>query len=655
MRLPMVQSHHTTYRYVQSDARSPHHKCASYVPGECAPVCGCVLLCVFVCSCRFISKFTQQQVPKPIEDLVDEIRQFLDDTSLVIERHPLWRTASDEETMIAAEALERYTMHKVHKCVYSPSREDDARRDREFVQQLESLSFITPNLLDIPLSGPTCEAGWEVASNQLKKMESCKSPRDKVTCVMNLFTVLCKLLVDVGSGNAAGADDLMPNVIYIILRAKPAHWFSDVRYIQRFRHPGRLSSEAGYYMTQMMGAVAFLEKVEARHLSLTEAEFQKAKRGEFTPPTRPPQEKKRSRKSSPSTEDETPVGPSSTTGTTASEDVQAAQASAEPTTEVPELSKQEFIKRLSSCSTSSVNSTSSNRSSTHSASSSPAVSRRHRSDSNKGNHLSNSGTPSSTSPAMAARHVITPTRQKSSTGSEADVRDGVTPTASALPTEGSNDAYSIAIAASVSASDRAAEAAIRKVSTLAPDLDPSNPMSMLSPLTSVTGSPVPEAGIVERFLNCKFKEMTVGDMTELLKNYRILVHKYSTLRAQMATVSATSTQARLLEAQRCAAANGGGGGGGEAGVAAGSTVSSATTPAAAVARQQSSSSRLSSTLSPVSSASSSSSSSANQSMPINARSSAGGGSNGSTSDPSRESAPAGGDAVFISNPAAMLN
>lgn len=45
------------------------------------------------------------------------------------------------------------------------------------------------------------------------------------------------------------------------------------RYINRFRNPDQLQSEGGYYLTNLMGAIAFIESLEAKSLSVTQEEF----------------------------------------------------------------------------------------------------------------------------------------------------------------------------------------------------------------------------------------------------------------------------------------------------------------------------------------------------------------------------------------------
>eukprot|EP00118_Oscarella_pearsei_P004156 m.17282 g.17282 ORF g.17282 m.17282 type:complete len:394 (+) comp27418_c0_seq2:144-1325(+) len=223
---------------------------------------------------KFISNFAKDShKPLPTEQRVAEVRQFLEETSAAISRHNLWRGLGADELDIATEGLERYVMHKVHEVAYCPPREDDQRKDCEFAYKVRSLGFVTAQHLDVWF-GQYTDLALKMASGELQQMSSYKSPRDKVTAVMNCCTVICNLLKDGSKGHTRGADDILPLLILVLIRTKPSTWWSDFRYIQRYRNPSKLSSEEGYYLTQMSGAVQFIEKANAHSFNdMTEEEF----------------------------------------------------------------------------------------------------------------------------------------------------------------------------------------------------------------------------------------------------------------------------------------------------------------------------------------------------------------------------------------------
>jgi len=80
-------------------------------------------------------------------------------------------------------------------------------------------------------------------------------------------------LIRRSEGNSKGADTFLPILIYVVLRSNPPNLVSNVQYISRFRNPEKLQAEAGYYLASLMGAISFIENLEASSLSISLEEF----------------------------------------------------------------------------------------------------------------------------------------------------------------------------------------------------------------------------------------------------------------------------------------------------------------------------------------------------------------------------------------------
>nr|CAD1837554.1 unnamed protein product [Ananas comosus var. bracteatus] len=66
-----------------------------------------------------------------------------------------------------------------------------------------------------------------------------KAPRDKLVCILNCCKVINNLLLNVfiaSDENPPGADEFLPVLIYVIIKANPPQLHSNLLYIQRYRH-----------------------------------------------------------------------------------------------------------------------------------------------------------------------------------------------------------------------------------------------------------------------------------------------------------------------------------------------------------------------------------------------------------------------------------
>eukprot|EP00658_Telonema_sp_P-2_P031377 TRINITY_DN2348_c0_g1_i2.p1 TRINITY_DN2348_c0_g1~~TRINITY_DN2348_c0_g1_i2.p1 ORF type:complete len:488 (+),score=119.52 TRINITY_DN2348_c0_g1_i2:88-1551(+) len=212
----------------------------------------------------FIENFQKRP---PQEDLHLSVRAFLDQMEGVLQRHPLWEGASQEEFENAREGLEKLLMTRIHSRAFKPDA-SYSRRDEELSARLALLgSFVTLEHLDIAENLHN-EVSHILAQKELQKIVQYKAPRDKMVCILNCCKVISNLLTHAREGQPYGADEFLPLLIYIVLKANPDDLHSNMQYITNYRHPSRMASEPGYFFTQLVSAVHFLENVQSSSLSI---------------------------------------------------------------------------------------------------------------------------------------------------------------------------------------------------------------------------------------------------------------------------------------------------------------------------------------------------------------------------------------------------
>ncbi|KAF5770800.1 putative VPS9 domain, RABX5, catalytic core helical domain-containing protein [Helianthus annuus] len=223
----------------------------------------------------FIVSFSNNP-PDPERDSA-AVQEFLTNMETAFRAHPLWAGRSEEELDSAGEGLEKYIMTKLYTRVFA-SHPDDVKVDDELYEKLALVQqFIRPEHLDIQ---PTYqnETSWLLAQKELQKINLYKAPRDKLVCILSCCKVISNLLFNASTDaneSLPGADEFLPVLIYVTIKANPPQLHSNLLYIQRYRRESRLVGEAAYFFTNMLSAESFVMNINGESLSMDETEFQK--------------------------------------------------------------------------------------------------------------------------------------------------------------------------------------------------------------------------------------------------------------------------------------------------------------------------------------------------------------------------------------------
>ncbi|KAK8538721.1 hypothetical protein V6N13_009096 [Hibiscus sabdariffa] len=221
---------------------------------------------------RFIVSFSNN-APDPERDSA-AVQAFFANMEVAFGAHPLWAGCSEEELDSAGEGLEKYVMTKLFTRVFA-SLPDDVKHDEQLSEKMSLVQqFIRPENLDIK---PTFqnETSWLLAQKELQKINMYKAPRDKLVCILNCCKIINNLLLNASNENPPGADDFLPVLIYVTIKANPPQLHSNLLYIQRYRRQSGLVSEAAYFFTNMLPVEAFISNIDAKSLSMEETEFEK--------------------------------------------------------------------------------------------------------------------------------------------------------------------------------------------------------------------------------------------------------------------------------------------------------------------------------------------------------------------------------------------
>ncbi|XP_010897260.2 RAB guanine nucleotide exchange factor (GEF) 1, like [Esox lucius] len=192
---------------------------------------------------------------------------------------------SPERVESVMDEVERYMMTRLYEEVFCPETTDDEKKDLAVQKRIRALHWVTIEMLCVPVDEEIPEVSDNVvkAITDVIEMDSKRVPRDKLSCVTRCSKHIFNA-IKTTKKEAASADDFLPTLIYIVLKANPPRLQSNIQYITRFCNPSRLmSGEDGYYFTNLCCAVAFIEKLDGQSLNLSTEEFELYMSGQVSP------------------------------------------------------------------------------------------------------------------------------------------------------------------------------------------------------------------------------------------------------------------------------------------------------------------------------------------------------------------------------------
>ncbi|KAM3961799.1 rabaptin-5-associated exchange factor for Rab5 isoform 2-T2 [Aphomia sociella] len=162
-------------------------------------------------------------------------------------------------------------LHELPSVVFSPIGTDDERADRAMSERIQQLSWVGEKHLECKLdrNNASCRQILYKAISELLGVDSAPSPGGKLRQVRRCCRHVLALC-----GAPASADDLLPALIFTVLKANPPRLVSNINFVTRFCNAQRLmTGEGGYYFTNLCCAVSFIENLTAESLNMDKKEF----------------------------------------------------------------------------------------------------------------------------------------------------------------------------------------------------------------------------------------------------------------------------------------------------------------------------------------------------------------------------------------------
>ncbi|XP_014298112.1 GTPase-activating protein and VPS9 domain-containing protein 1 [Microplitis demolitor] len=210
---------------------------------------------------RFCDEFQKLKMADEKQDLLEN---FLSKVHDEMDNDPIWQVASENQLDLANMVVERTVMARVYHNALYPNGDGDIYRDQLLHDHIKKLSkIITPNHKDLRI--PKIyhyECPWPWAQAELAMISAYKTPRDKLQCVFRCTTTIMNLLSMASERGIPAADDLIPVLVYVIIKANPPSLLSTVQYVDSFYGNNRLEGEDQYWWTQFCSAIEFIKTMD---------------------------------------------------------------------------------------------------------------------------------------------------------------------------------------------------------------------------------------------------------------------------------------------------------------------------------------------------------------------------------------------------------
>ena len=172
-----------------------------------------------------------------------------------INKSKIFTGDTEDEKKIAIEWIEDHILKQLYKNFF-PS--EPIERDKEFCQKTQQLSTITPQELGVK---KVYVNELEIAVKSISKIDLGKSIYEKIKCIAAAYnTINNTLKLSTGKDEGGGADDFCPIFQYLIIKAHPQRFFSNINYIKSTLNPSKHQGRYGFLMSQLEFAAEFITK-----------------------------------------------------------------------------------------------------------------------------------------------------------------------------------------------------------------------------------------------------------------------------------------------------------------------------------------------------------------------------------------------------------
>ena len=204
--------------------------------------------------------------------LVDTINVYFKELKNAIKNDILLSKLTIEEFYQVLYGLENYILKKLYQKFY-PTKQ--SKVDKFIYKKCSKLSFIKPdNIIKDKKFKNLNENLLKISIEYVKEMDNNKTPMDKINCFGKAMNFLSNSM-EFNSGKADfGVDDLLPLLIYIVIKAKPERLDTNYNYCLLYLNKDLNKRQYGSILTQIGLITNIIKKMKYTDLNnVTKEQF----------------------------------------------------------------------------------------------------------------------------------------------------------------------------------------------------------------------------------------------------------------------------------------------------------------------------------------------------------------------------------------------
>ena len=175
------------------------------------------------------------------------LNKYFKEMKTIINNEKMKSRFSAEELLLIIFDLENYILLKLYDKLFPLLQ---SQEDSKFNNKCCRLDFVKPENI-IKDKKMINEKLLQISINYIKEMDEKLTPMDKVQIFGKSMDILKKSMTFNSGKNDIGFEDMLPLIIYVVLKSKPKNMFCNHKYSQIFMNPDLNKRRYGSLLTQL--------------------------------------------------------------------------------------------------------------------------------------------------------------------------------------------------------------------------------------------------------------------------------------------------------------------------------------------------------------------------------------------------------------------